>query len=203
MGKIGKEKQMTRILSKKTKQYRIIKDCVDAGISGNKIQKLLQENGLGVRRKKLYAEIRAIKGKELFKEKSKKSIPKKYRKEEKEPVKKWKKRGFGFGYIYRGSLIISSVPLHSTPFSRHYLGFRLNIFSYDKNVVYNALRNMKKQFIRMVGDRLRSLPYADEQVMGTEKPTKINVTNPDSLNGKWFFAVEEKGSDIDSESGYI
>lgn len=62
---------------------------------------------------------------------------------------------------------------------------------------------MKKQFIKMVGSKLKSLPYADEQTLGPEKPTKINVTNPDSLNGKWFFAVEEQGKDIDSESGYI
>jgi len=195
-----RKNKMPRIPSKKTKQYRIIEAGVSVGMSGNKIQKLLRANNLGVRRKKLYEEIRAIKGKEITKEKREKSIPKKYRKE---APKKWKKRALKIGQIYRGSLIISSVPLHSTPFNRRYLGFRLNIFSYDKDAVYDTLRNMKKQFLKMVGDKLKSLPYADEQVMGTEKPTKINITNPDSLNGKWFFSIEEKGSDIDSESGYI
>lgn len=192
---------MPRIPSKKTKQYRMIEEAVSVGMSGNKIQKFLQSQGMGIRRKKLYEEIRAIKKQTVSEEKRKKSIPKKYRKEER--IRKWREKALKVGQIYRGSLIISSVPLHSTPFNRRYLGFRLNVFSYDKKTVYDALRDMKKQFIRMVGDRLKSLPYADEQVMGTENPTKINVTNPDSLNGKWFFAVEEKGSDIDSESGYI
>lgn len=194
---------MPKIPSKKTKRYRIIKDSVSVGMSGNKIQKLLQDLGLGVRRKKLYAEIRAIKRKTVSEEKREKSIPKKYRKE---APKKWKKKGLGFGkvgYIYRGSLIISSVPLHSRPFDRHYLGFRLNIFSYDKKIVYDTMRSMRKRFIEMVGDKLKSFQYATEQIMGTENPKKINVNNPDSLNGKWFFAVEEKGKDIFSESGYI
>lgn len=192
---------MPRIPSKRTKTYRMIEEAVSVGMSGNKIQKFLQNQGIGIRRKKLYEEIRAIKKQTVSEEKRKKSIPKKYRKEER--IKKWREKALKVGQIYRGSLIISSVPLHSIPFNRRYLGFRLNIFSYDKKAVYDALRDMKKQFIRMVGDRLKSKPYADEQVMGTEKPTKINITNPDSLNGKWFFAVEEKGSDIDSESGYI
>jgi len=194
---------MPRIPSKKTRRYRIIRDSVSVGMSGNKIQKLLQDVGLGVRRKTLYAEMRAIKGETVSKEKRRKSIPKKYRKEEVTPQKKWVDRTRKTGYIYRGSLIISSVPLHSRPFDRHYLGFRLNVFSYSKKEVYSALRGLKKMFISRVGDYLKSFQYAQEQVMGTENPTKINVTNPDSLNGKWFYAVEEKGSDIYSESGYI
>ena len=179
----------------------MIEEAVSIGMSGNKIQKFLQSQGMGIRRKKLYEEIRAIKKQTVSEEKRKKSIPKKYRKEER--IRKWREKALKVGQIYRGSLIISSVPLHSRPFDRRYLGFRLNVFSYDKKAVYDALRDMKKSFIRMVGDKLKSKPYADEQVLGTEKPTKINVTNPDSLNGKWFFAVEEKGSDIDSEGGYI
>lgn len=192
---------MPRIPSKRTKTYRMIEEAVSVGMSGNKIQKFLQNQGMGIRRKKLYEEIRAIKKQTVSEEKRKKSIPKKYRKEER--IRKWREKALKVGQIYRGSLIISSVPLHSIPFNRRYLGFRLNVFSYDKKAVYDALRDMKKQFIRMVGDKLKSKPYADEQVLGTEKPTKVNVTNPDSLNGKWFFAVEEKGSDIDSEGGYI
>jgi len=187
---------MPRILSKKTKQYRMIEEGISVGMSANKIQKFLRSQGLGVRRKKLLAEIRSIKGITISKEKRKKSIPKKYRKKIIGGIGK-------IGQIYRGSLIISSVPLHSTPFNRHYLGFRLNIFSYYKNDVYSAMRNMKKQFLKMVGNKLKSFQYASDQILGTENPKKINVTNPNNLNNRWFFAVEEKGSDIDSESGYI
>ena len=187
---------MPRIPSKKTQRHRIIVDAVNIGMSGNKIQKLLKDLDLGVRRKTLYEELRAIKGITISKEKREKSIPKKYRKEEIGGLGK-------VGQIYRGSLIISSVPLHSRPFERHYLGFRLNIFSYSKNEVYSVMRSMKKQFIKMVGDKLKSFQYASEQVLGTENPKLINLTSPDYFNGRWFFAVEEKGSDIGSESGRI
>jgi len=194
----------------------MIEACISVGMPANKIQKFLQSQGLGVRRKKLLAEIRAIKTKGVYqrgetRKERIKYIPKKYRKKyEKEQLRKeqkarvkWEKKIGKIRQIYRGSLIISSVPLQSTPFNRHYLGFRLNIFSYNKNEVYSALRSMKEKFIKMVAKKLKSYPYADEQIMGTEKPTKINVTNPDNLNGRWFFTVEEKGSDIDSESGRI
>jgi len=176
----------------------MIEACISVGMSANKIQKFLQSQGLGVRRKKLLAEVRSIKGLPEPKDREK-YFPKKPPK----APKKWKKRALKVGQIYRGSLIISSVPLHSTPFNRHYIGFRLNIFSYNKNEVYSALGSMKEKFIKMVAKKLKSYPYAAEQIMGTEKPTKINVTNPDNLNGRWFFAIEEKGGDIDSESGGI
>jgi len=180
----------------------MIEEGVSVGMSANKIQKFLQSQGLGIKRKKLLAEVRSIKGLPEPKDREK-YFPKKPPK----APKKWKKRALKVGQIYRGSLIISNVPLHSTPFNRHYLGFRLNIFSYDKNEVYSALRSMKEEFIKMVAKKLKSYPYADEkyneQVLGTEKVIKINVTNPDNLNGRWLFAVEEKGSDIDSESGGI
>jgi len=65
------------------------------------------------------------------------------------------------------------------------------------------MRSMKKQFIKMVGNKLKSFQYANEQVLGTENPKLINLTSPDYFNNRWFFAVEEKGSDIDSESGRI
>lgn len=202
---------MPRIPSKKTRQYRMIEDAVSVDMSANKIQKFLRDNDMGVRRKTLLAEIRSIKAKGLT-EKQKEIARKKYEKRREKAIKekpekirkrKWEERVLKIGQIYRGSLVISSVPLHSIPFNRRYLGFRLNIFSYDKKAVYDALRSMKKEFLRMVGNRLKSLPYADEQIMGIEKPTKINVTNPNSLNGKWFFAVEEKGNEIDHEEGYI
>jgi len=194
----------------------MIEACISVGMPANKIQKFLQSQGLGVRRKKLLAEIRAIKTKGVYqrgetRKERIKYIPKKYRKKyEKEQLRKeqkarvkWEKKIGKIRQIYRGSLIISSVPLHSIPFNRHYLGFRLNIFSYDKNEVYSAMRSMKKQFLKMVGNKLKSFQYASDQILGTENPKKINVTNPDNLNNRWFFAVEEKGSDIDSESGRI
>lgn len=191
---------MPRKQSIKTKRYKFIYHLVREGYSANKIQTELRVSVYGgVRRKILLAEIRSIKGvSEPTKEKIEKSIPTKYRKKGVGVG-----IGLGIGEIYRGSLIISSVPLHSTPFNRHYLGFRFNVFSYNKNDVYDTLRSMKKEFIRMVANKLGNNLYAQEQTLGLESPTLINVLNSNRLNGKWFFAVEEKGKDIDSESGYI
>lgn len=191
---------MPKIPSRKTRIRRIMEDAYSVDMSGASTLRLLRENGLGVRKKKFYEEWRTLTKKEISKEKREKSIPKKYRKK---AEKKWKEKALGIGQIYRGSLIISSVPLHSTPFNRHYLGFRLNVFSYDKKEVSSALNSLKKDFLKKVGDYLRSKAYADEQIMGIESATKITLTNPEQYNGRWFFAVEEKGKDIDSDSGYI
>lgn len=195
MGRVASEKTI-----KNRKRRSLIEASLSEGLSGNDIQKLLQSRKLGVQRKKLYEEIRSIQGTQLRKEKSEKSIPKKYR----------KKRGGGlvkttFGKIYRGSLILSSIPLHSTPFNRKYLGFRMNIFSFDKDEVKKALNSMKKQFLRMIGDDLKSYRYGAEswETLGTEGVVLITVSNPDNLNGKWFYAKEEHGRDTGSKSGYI
>lgn len=190
---------MVRILSKKTRTQRAIQDGLALGMSGNQIQKMLSNVGLGIQRKKLYEEIRSIKGETITKEKREKSIPKKYRKQEsKKSMKK-------YGEIYRGSLIISSLPLHSTPFNRNYIGFRMNFFSIDKNEVKRAMNIYEKKFIEMVGDKVRSYMYGKEsyETMGIESVVKIAVSNPENLNGKWFFAVESKGKDISSQEGYF
>lgn len=193
---------MPRIPSRKTRIRRLMEDCYSVDMSGASTLKLLQENGLGLRKKKFYEEWRTITKKDIKEGKREKSIPKKYRKEDK-GLKKWERKSLGIGQIYRGSLIISSVPLHSTPFNRHYLGFRLNVFSFDKKSVSSALNSMKNDFLKKVGDYLRSFAYAQGQTLGIESATRITVTNTKNLNNKWFFAVEEKGKDIDSESGYI
>ena len=58
-----------KIISKKTKQYKMIKSLIDKGYSSNKIQNELRVYGLGLRRKTLLSEIRSIKGKTITKEK--------------------------------------------------------------------------------------------------------------------------------------
>lgn len=179
----------------KTQKFRAIKEMTLEGYSSKRINRILKEiYGSGIRRTRLLQEMRAIKEdrKKIDREKY---IPKKYR--------KYKKAGFGeIGKIYRGSLIISSVPLHSKPFDRHYLGFRLTIFGYSRNDVKSAMNAMKDKFLDMVATKLKSENYAKEQTLGTENPRLITATNTDSLNGKWFYAIEEKGKDIDSKDGY-
>lgn len=188
---------MPKKQSLRKKKIETIKELTFLGFSSRDINKSLRDAyGSGIRRKILLQEMSSAKGLgETSKEKRTKSIPKKYRTPK--PVIK-----DNVGYIYRGSLIVSSVPLHSRPFNRHYLGFRLNVFSYSKSEVLKALNSMKKEFIRMIGNELGSLPYAKEQTLG-RGIDRIAVRNPDSLNGKWFFAIEEQGRDIGSREGRI
>jgi hypothetical protein len=61
------------------KQFSAIRGYVRQGLSANKIQKKLQKQGLGIRRKTLLAEVRKIKGK-TPKLKRQKYTPKKYQK---------------------------------------------------------------------------------------------------------------------------
>lgn len=188
---------MPKVLSKKSLTYLKITQYVNEGYSGNKISKMLRKDGLGVRNKALYQEIRSIKKTEVSKEKRKRSIPKKYREQKKiskaEPI----------GKIYRGSMIISSVPLHSRPFNRKYLGFRLNVFSHSKEQIRRSLAYMKNQFVSFVTDYLGSSIYAKEQTIGYEPPTQIYVNNPQKFDGTWIFSVEENGKTEKAKDGVI
>ena len=70
---------MNKTKSKISSQTKwAIKTYVKQGYSANKIQKKLKNQGLGIQRKKLLAEVRKAKGKKL-KTNSKKYTPKKYR----------------------------------------------------------------------------------------------------------------------------
>ena len=188
----------------KAKQYRTIKEYVDKGYSANRIQKELRKRKMGIRRKRLLAEVRSIKEITITKEKRIKHIPKKYKR--KIVVKeKWELRALKEERkpIYRMSLIIPSLPVHSRAFRRNYLGFRLNAFSFDKDYLLSKRAILKEELIKRTGKYIGSLVYAQEQVVRVETPTSINVLNADYLNGKWFFAVEKEGKEEYGVSGNL
>jgi len=192
---------MVLIMAKriKAKQYRIIEQCVKQNISANKIQKLLQKENMGLQRKVLLVEIRTIKKVKISPEKRKKHIPKKYR-EEPKPVIAPRVEPKP---IYRISFIIPSLPYHSRPFNRNYLGFRLTAFSYDRNILNENRQKLRLMLIRKTGNFINSISYAEEQVIRVESPVLLNLIRPEYLNGKWFFAVEKEGKEQYGENGLI
>lgn len=180
----------------KIKQYRAIKWYVQRDYSANEIQRRLKERGLGVRRKRLLAEVRSIKKIEITPEKRIKHIPKKYREKYIPPLPL-------IGEIYRVSVIIPSIPVHSRAFRRNYLGFRLTAFSYSRKLLYDKIRELKIRLIEKAGSFIKSKAYIEEFFIGVEYPVLISVSNPKFLNGKWFFAVEKEGKEQYGESGYL
>lgn len=186
----------------KMQKQRVIEEYVYAGYSANRIQKELRAKGLGVRRKTLLAEIRNIKHTKVSAEKQKKSVPKKYRKKEKPTITE-RFVTAEIKPIYRLSMIIPSLPFHSKPFSRNYLGFRLVAFSFDKDLLNQNRHHFRLMLVEKTGNYIDSLSYAQEQVIRVETPNFIALGNAEYLNGKWFFAVEQEGKEVSSESGYI
>lgn len=188
----------------KIKKYRAIKWYVNRGYGANEIQRRLKARGLGIRRKILLTEVRTLRKETITREKRIKHIPKKYRRKEVKPRKKWiEKVKIEAKQIFRISLIIPSLPVHSRAFKRNYLGFRLNAFGFDKDYLFNQLSGLREILIKETGKYIGSMPYAREQVIRVEKPVLINVLNPNYLNGKWFFAVEKEGKEQYGTSGNL
>ena len=196
---------MPRKLTKRTASFRQVEDLVKKGYSANKIQKELQNQKLGFRRQKLLLEIRLIKNLEHTltiekrQEMRQKYTPIKYRKE------------FGGGQypkkenkLYRMSFIIQDVPVHSTPFRRNYLGFRLNVFHINPEYLKYHSRNFKDILLRETSNYL-GYDICDWEnfdcYIGTESPTQINANL--TLSGKWVFSVERDGKELYSKNGNI
>ena len=183
---------------RKREALKKIKSFIEKGYSANRIQKELKKLNLGVRRKVLLEEIRTIRKIEITTEKRKKSIPKKYR--EPEIIIPPKK----ITELFRVSYIIPSIPVHSRPFKRRYLGFRLNAFSLNRNKLLNNHDRLKTLLIKLTSEYLGSDVTEWNQwdvSVGREFPVIVFVSK--NLNDMWFFAVEDEGKEIYSRSGYI
>ena len=210
---------MPRKLSRKTRQQRTIKKFIRKGYSSRQIQKELRKQDLGLRRKTLLREIRVVKfsktkivkGKKVtiwkkpksYEERAKKGVPIKYRKKVK--VKRLKE----LDKIYRMSLIIRDIPLHSKPYARNYLGFRLNCFALTKEELINAKRGLKlrleKETNKYTG-ALYSLRDIYENPHWTHKisveyPVQILVSNASRFHRSWQFRVEKEGREEYSKDG--
>ena len=190
MVKLGRPK------GKKAKQLNAIKWYVSRDFSSRQIQKKLRKRGLGLRRKTLLHEIRIIKGVKVTKEERERAIPKKYRKPIVFPLKKIEK-------IYRITLVIRDVPIHSEPFSRHYYGYHLFAFGLSKEELYRELSSLKRILLSktcsFVHFDITGHPAYDGIHM--ESPVLIFVDNTIRLNRSWIFRVEHNGIEIYSDRG--
>lgn len=183
----------------KTKAYKRIVWYVKLGYSANKIQKTLAKQKLGVRRKVLLEEIRYLRKTTVTPEKRKKGIPKKYRKKEIPIPPPPKPKA-----IYRCSLTILDVPVHSKAFKRNYLGFRLNAFCFDPNYLNHAMPQLQDRLVELANQYIKSdyIPkrYTD---IGIKSPELIPVYNPEALNKRWVFTIEREGIERFHRSGVI
>lgn len=182
------------------KRWNRVKKLSKTKYSANKIQKILQKEGLGIRRKALLAELRYFRKKEITKEKRVKAIPKKYRKPiivKPIPIKELIE-------LYRVSYIIPSIPVHSRPFKRRYLGFRLNAFSINKRKLLNNHTRLRRLLIELTSQYLRAdvLNWNNWYItVGREYPTITFVSR--KLNNVWIFSVEQEGKEQYSKSGIL
>ena len=219
--------KLGRKIGKKAKQLKAIKWYVARDFSSIQIQKKLQERKLGLRRKTLLNEIRTIKrtttktvlvkGKlrkvtivkdiKVSERKRKMSIPKKYRKKPKIKVEKWIDRGLMRDKIYRTSLIVQDIPVHSRPMKRNYLGFRLQAFSLDKDYLIQQYSYLRSILIKEANEYLGFNVFENfnwnHKVLGIERCILIPVSNADRFNNIWIFRVEIEGSEIYSKDGRI
>lgn len=192
-------------ITKRTASFREIEVLVSKGYSANKIQRELQKENLGFRRQKLLLEIRLMKNQEhkLTPEKrqewKERYTPKKYRKPEAGKIGIREK-----DKIYRMNIVISDVPVHSTPLNRNYLGFRLTAFSYSSADLNSQYLQLKQILIRLTSEYLGYdiLDWENyDCYVGKESPVMMNVSNAHSLNGTWLFKVERNGNGVYENNG--
>ena len=192
---------MPRPKTRKTKSLISIRNYIKRGLTANEIQRRLKKRKLGMRRKRILQEIRLIKKQKLTPEKAQKYIPKKYRKEKPifPPPPKME-------IIFRLSQIISDVPVHSKPFARNYLGFRLQAYHINKNVLSSKRIELKNMLLKLTSDYLGYdiLDWEGYDVyIGVETPTAIMTANRKMINNRWIFKVEKQGIEKYSKSGYL
>lgn len=200
MVKIGRPKE------KKTKQLIAIKGYLKKGYSTTKIQKRLSKRKIGVRRKVLLREVRLIKGIKISKEKRLRAIPKKYRKPKVKVVKKWVDR-VKVDVIFRVSYILQDIPVHSRPFQRNYLGFRLQAFSLDKEFLKQQHKNLKEILIketnRYLGFNCMENFNWNHIILNMESPTAISLHGALRFHNTWIFRVESEGRELYSRDGRL
>lgn len=191
-----------RRITRKGQQLKAIKWYISRNYKVNIIQKKLTERKLGLRRKTLLSEIRSIKKIKITKEKRIKYIPKKYRKE----IIMEQIRLKELDTIYRVSYIIRDIPVHSRPFKRNYLGFRLQAFSYNAEYLLQNNQYLKQLLVEETNKYLKFIVFENfnwNHKIGIEKPTQIVITNAKRFNNVWIFRVEQEGIEVYSRDGRI
>lgn len=174
-----------KVVNKRLREERF-KQYVEKGYSANKIQKLLKDENLGMRRKVLLTRVREERG-----------LRKRREGTEYKPILKEHK----FKGLYRMSLIILDLPVHSTKTKPNYLGFRLTAFSLSRDLLLARQNQLKRTLldktIEYVGYDIRNWDGYDFHI-GTENPVFIPMSEDEAFtrNNTWVFVVEQNGFEL-------
>lgn len=202
--------KLDKKVTRKRQQAKIIRERVLQGISTTEIQKELSSKGIGIRRKTLLKEVRAIKGLKESEVKRGKYIPKKYRGQKKIiSDRDYTVKEKDISKIYRMSFIIRDLPLHSTTLARNYLGFRLTAFSFSRSYLLENEKFLKDTLIDETNKYCKKY-YSLRDIFENfnwnhriyiENPTEIIYGHAENLNSIWMFRVEKEGKEQYSTSG--
>lgn len=201
---------MTTIKSRNLQRNMTIKFYVKKGYSNNQILKIIQKQGLGLRRKPFLAKMRNVRGKkrEIY---TYKYTPTKYKTKEEmhkrmtiqfqqptitvtAPPKK--------ATMFRVSLAINDVPVH-----KKYKSFLLQAFSNESNRLTVLLPKLKDLLLdltnKYLGYNYNVLAEWNQfsYFIATEYPTEI-VLDAKEVE-QWFFMVERDGADEWSKRGNL
>lgn len=187
-----------------------IKWYISKGYSANRIQKVLQNRKMGIRRKVLLSEIRAIK-RILIKPEPMKYAPKKYRYKTEMVTAQAQIIKGGMKQVYRMSFVINGVPCSGTlphanlrAQTKRYLGFLLQVFHENSEFLRLHTRDFKMLLLNKVEQYLGygKSDFWFDWYIATEYPTQI-IDTLGTLNGTWLFQVEKDGAIIYSDTGRI
>jgi hypothetical protein len=195
---------------KQTKQaknaYRemLIKNSIKHGYSLNKTQKILKKAHVGIKRQNLQAKFRFLKGIEK-KPHVEKYIPRKYKKR---GGGGYGKGGLGGGTekqmkLYRVSIAIKNVPLHSTSQKPIYYGFLIQAWSINPEYLRGKIHGLKVKMFELMKGHLISNAYVDDLRGELHIESPVEISGNPNFNNIWRFKVEKNGTVIDDAEGNL
>ena len=109
--------------------------------------------------------------------------------------------------MFRVSLILNDIPVHSKPFARNYLGFRLQAFSTNGKRLNAYIPKFRELLLDLIeqylGYKESEWWFKGSSYIGYEYATLTPVNNPYFLNNRWIFKIEKEGREIRAKSGLI
>lgn len=105
--------------------------------------------------------------------------------------------------IFRVSLAIKNVPLHSTPQKPVYYGFLIQAWSLNLEYLRSKLSGLKSKMLELMREHLISQNYVDDLKGYVSVEYPVEIIGNESLNHVWRFKVEKNGVVIDDAEGNI
>lgn len=105
--------------------------------------------------------------------------------------------------IYRVSLAIKNVPLHSTSQKPIYYGFLMQAWSSNLEYLRDKIYGLKTKMFELMRKYLISIAYVDDLKGELHIESPVEISGSQSLNHIWRFKVEKNGTVIDDAEGNI